>query len=276
MDTRSATSGAGRLLVARYEALGRARRLLWAMSLVSVVALFAALLTTGEPDRGQSMAVPAYFYAGPYWIQMERARPVLQLAVMNPASGPGAAPDPQYVTTVRAAQATGITVVGYVHTSDAARSLSAVESDVNAYYRWYAVNGIFFDEASTNCADASYYAKLNSFVKAKGGIARTILNPGTQTNECYLPVADILLTFEGSDTQYVNSYSAPSWVARYSPTHFWHVIYGASTVSAMTHAIQLSKRRGAGFVYVTSATLQNPYSVLPRGLYWSKELAGIR
>src|SRR5450755_2649226 len=229
MDTRSATSGAGRLFVARYEALGRARRLLWAMSLVSVVALFAALLTTGEPDRGQSMAVPAYFYAGPYWMQMERARPVLQLAVMNPASGPGAAPDPQYVTTVRAAQATGITVVGYVHTSDAARSLSAVESDVNAYYRWYAVNGIFFDEGSTDCADASYYAKLNSFVKAKGGTARTILNPGTQTHECYLPDADILLTFEGSDTQYVNS-----------------------------------------------ATLPNPYSVLPRDLYWSKELAGIR
>src|SRR5450755_576850 len=223
MDSRSAMSGAGRLLVARYEALGRARRLLWAMSLVSVVALFAALLTAGEPDRGQSMAVPAY-----------------------------------------------------VHTSDAARSLSAVESDVNAYYRWYAVNGIFFDEGSTDCADASYYAKLNSFVKAKGGTARTILNPGTQTHECYLPDADILLTFEGSDTQYVNSYSAPSWVARYSPTHFWHVIYGASTVSAMTHAIQLSKRRGAGFVYVPSATLPNPYSVLPRDLYWSKELAGIR
>jgi hypothetical protein len=28
--------------------------------------------------------------------------------------------------------------------------------------------GIVFDRASTNCADASYYGKLNSFVKAKG------------------------------------------------------------------------------------------------------------
>ena len=132
----------------RYQPLGglkiRARRLLWAMGLISVAALSAALLPVGEPDRGQSMAVPAYFHPGPYWTQMEQARPVLQLVVMNPANGPGAASDSQYVSAVRAAQATGITVVGYVHTSYAARSLSAVESDVNAYYRWYGVNGIFF------------------------------------------------------------------------------------------------------------------------------------
>jgi len=45
-------------------------------------------------------------------------------------------------------------------------------------HSWYGVNGIFFDQASTNCAYSSYYATLNAFVKAKGGTARTILNPG--------------------------------------------------------------------------------------------------
>lgn len=221
------------------------------------------------------MAVPAYFHPSS-WTQLQRAGPPLRLAVMNPNNGPGQAADPLYQSAVRAAQAAGITVVGYVYTSYATRPLSVVEADVSAYYRWYGVNGIFFDQASTKCGDAPYYAKLNSFVKAKGGEARTILNPGMQTSECYVAEADILLTFEGSDDEYLSSYSAPRWVARYSPSHFWHIIYGASTPSAMADAVRLSKRRGAGFVYVTPLTLPNPYGALPSEPYWSKELAAIR
>jgi hypothetical protein len=84
-----------------------------------------------------------------------------------------------------------------------------VRADINAYYTWYHLNGIFFNQASTNCGYSSYYAGLNSYAKAEGGTARTILNPGTQTNGCYVTDADTLLTFEGSDMQYVTSYSAP-------------------------------------------------------------------
>ncbi len=110
-------------------------------------------------------------------------------------------------------------------------------------------------------------------MKSKGGAGLTVLNPGTQTSQCYEPTADILLTFEGSDQQYMNSYSAPSWVARYPASHFWHVIYGTPTMSAMATAVQLSKARNAGYVYVTSAPLPTPYDVLPSGLYSSDELA---
>ena len=53
------------------------------------------------------------------------------------------------------------------------------------------------------------------------------------------------------------------------------MIYGTPTVSAMATAVQLSKARNAGYVYVTSASLPNPYEVLPSGLYWSSELADI-
>lgn len=208
---------------------------------------------------------------------MDAAFPTLQLAVMNPNSGPGSRPDPQYLSAVQAAQHAGVTVVGYVDTSYANRPLRSVESDVNHYYSWYSVNGIFFDDASTDCRYATpsttYYAKLNAFVKAKGGTARTILNPGTQTNECYVRDADIFLTFEGSDTQDVNSYSAPSWVTKYSPSHFWHLIYGASTTTAMSQDVSLSKQRNVGYMYVTPDTLDNPWDTLPSDASWSTELA---
>jgi Spherulation-specific family 4 len=251
------------------------RRRLSYRHVVSLAAMIAALLMFAASAVAQSMAVPAYFYPGSYWTQMDQSSSRPQIAVMNPNSGPGYSPDPNYVSAIRAAQAAGITVVGYVYTNYGSRSLSAVESDVTGYYNWYGVNGIFFDQASTNCSYASYYAALNSFVKAKGGTARTILNPGTQTSQCYVSDADILLTFEGSDRTYVNSYSAPSWVTQYSASHFWHIVYATPSNSAMTQAVSLSKQRGAGYVYVTPDVLPNPYDTLPTGSYWSRELSTI-
>ena len=142
----------------------------------------------------QSMAVPAYFYPGTFWGQLDQAGPGVGVAVMNPNSGAGTGPDPQYVEAVRSAEAAGITVVGYVYTSYGIRSLAAVESEVDNYYSWYpGLGGIFFDEASTDCANEAYYATLNSYVKSKGRPSITVLNPGTQTNQCYEPAADILV-----------------------------------------------------------------------------------
>lgn len=247
---------------------------------VGIALLIALVILLMRASSGQSMAVPAFFPPGPLWSQVDSAAATLRLVVMNPASGPGPAYDQSYGSVVRSAQKRGITVVGYVDTNYGARSLSAVESDVDKYYSWYHVNGIFFDRASTDCALAiaptSYYAALNAYVKARGSSARTILNPGKQTNECFLADADILLTFEGSDTQYVNGYSAPAWVAKYPPSHFWHVIYAASGASAMARAVQLSKRRGAGYAYVTPDALPSPYDTLPTGRYWSTELSKLR
>jgi hypothetical protein len=220
----------------------------------------------------QSIAVPAYFSPGSEWTKIDHADPPVRLVVMNPDNGPGSSRNPGIARTVRAAQSVGITVVGYVFTRYAQRPLTAVEADVDAYYRWYHVNGIFFDQATTGCAEEPYYAALNQYVKGMGGVARTILNPGTQTNQCYVRAADILVTFEGSDGEYLRSYSAPAWVARYAPTHFWHVIYATPTDSALARVIQLSQRRRAGFVYVTRARLPNPYGRLPRAAYWTAEL----
>ena len=253
-----------------------------ARSVVAFVALLVVLLVIAGPApaaSAQSMAVPAYFYPGGipnFWTQMDSAAPTLRVAVMNPASGPGTAIDPTYASAVQTAQQHGITVVGYVDTDYGKRTLTNVEADVDAYYNWYHVNGIYFDRASTDCTLAtSYYAPLKSYVKLKGGTARTILGFGTQTNECYVSDADILLTFEGSDAQYVSDYSAPSWVTKYSPAHFWHVIYNTTSVSAMTRAVQLSKQRGAGSVYVTPDNLPNPYDTLPSSRYWKTELTTI-
>ena len=64
---------------------------------MSPATMFAILLTLAEPLQAawaQRMAVPAYFYPGPYWTQMAQAGSALRIAVMNPNSGPGSALDP--------------------------------------------------------------------------------------------------------------------------------------------------------------------------------------
>jgi hypothetical protein len=248
-------------------------------ALLAAVLLVGAAVTVARAAPGsptQSVAVPAYFDPpSSGWSALEHDDPPVRLIVVNPESGPGSAPRPSYLAAVRAAQAEGVTIVGYVDTGFARRPLSALEAQIDEYYSWYGVNGIFFDDASTACAQEPYYAALGSYVKAKGASEMTILNPGTWTNSCYANAADILLTFEGSYHQYVHSYFAPSWVTGYPPSRFWQIVYATPTISEMRRAVGLSRGRGVGFVFVTSAREPNPYGALPADRYWCAELARV-
>ena len=225
----------------------------------------------------QTIAVPSYFAPGPLWAQMEGALPTVSTAVVNPASGPGAAVDAAYADQIRRSRAAGLSVLGYVHTQYGARDPNAVKSDIDRYYEWYGVDGIFLDEASTSCGLAvSYYAPLRDHVKTKGGRAVTVVNPGVQTEECYMDAADKVVNFEGTYDAYNTDYSAPAWVERYPSTRFWHLIHSAPTARKMDRAVRLSKGRNAGWVYVTPDVMPNPWDVLPSGSYWKGELSAVR
>ncbi|BBL79995.1 hypothetical protein RxyAA322_18490 [Rubrobacter xylanophilus] len=233
----------------------------------------AALLGGGREvvlaADSQSIAVPSYFYPGSLWDRLGASFPEARLAVINPASGPGEAPNPDYAAQVRESRASGLTVLGYVHTSYAARSGERVREEIDRYYSWYGVDGIFLDEASTGCADQPYYAGLYDYIKARGGLV--VLNPGTQTSECYMSAADIVVNFEGSHATYTEEYSAPAWVSGYPPERFWHLVYAVPGEAEMLRDVYLSKRRNAGWIYVTPDDLPNPWDTLPGPDYWEAE-----
>jgi hypothetical protein len=263
--------------------------------------LIAANVTALHAE--QKMAIPAYFYPGPLWSQLESAAPTVGLAVMNPASGPGSGHgggsgryiNPDYARAVANAKAQGIKVIGYVHTSYGTRSKSEVMSEINNYYFWYGVDGIFLDEADASCQprpNKNYYKDLYLYIKSKRGANLVVLNPGVRAAEYCMSVTDILVNFEGAfkrpstDTNphnfYYNESWAPGWEIHYQPNRFWHLVYDTSesdtdgdSIGDMPHAIQLSKDRNAGWVYVTSDTLPNPWDTLPDPSYWSHELTCI-
>jgi len=88
-----------------------------------------------------------------------------------------------------------------------------------------------------------------------------------------MSAADVIVTFEGDASAYQSSYSAPSWIANYSPDRFWHLVYNGATAQQMRTIVQLSKEQRAGWVYVTPDNLPNPWDTLPTGPYWFGELA---
>jgi len=228
-------------------------------------------LATFTYRGGPALAVPAYFYAlTPAWAGLDGPPRTADLAVMNPASGPGTAPDANYVRQVAAAQAAGIDVIGYVYTAYGTRSLSRVEADITAYEQWYGVNGIFLDQAATDCAtEASYYAQLYAFVHAQAGLDLTVLNPGAPTRSCYAAASDVLLTFEGTPS---NLAAGAQVFAGYDPSRFWGVVYGANA-SALPAALSTLTGDGFGNVFVTDLGLPNPYGGLPS--FWSQEVADV-
>ncbi len=243
-----------------------------------------------------SLAVPAYFAPGASWTQLDQAAPPTGLAVINPNNGPGASLDPGYATQVAASQTAGVAVLGYVYTKYANsqtdtvtnggydRTIANVEADIDRYFAWYHIDGIFLDEATNTCDAASltYYTTLVTYIKEHGGKGLVALNPGTATGECYLtaaPAADFFVTFEGHYSDYISgAYSQPAWVSNYSPSRFWHLIYDAPDVASMQNAVTLGNQRGAGWLYVTpnGANGGNPWGALPSNPYWTDELDALQ
>jgi hypothetical protein len=229
---------------------------------------------TKEPVR-QRLAIPTYFPPGPLWTQLDAAAGSVGVAIVNPDSGPGKARSPAYAAQVKKSRSCGIRVIGYVDTDYAARPISDVCRDIKRYATWYGVDGIFLDQVSVRRTHLAYYAEISAAIKAGDPTALVVLNPGAAVPESFMTAADIVVTFEDTYDAYTKGYRAPRWMRRYPPERFWHLIHGVPTEKALRRTLSLSKRRRAGWLYTTPATLPNPWSTLPPDSYWAAELAAI-
>ena len=143
--------------------------------------------------------IPIYLYPSSpaVWkpvITAKQAYPSVPfVAIANPASGPGTASDPNYVTAIKSLQDAGVKVVGYVDTAYGQRNVAAVEADMASWLLWYSPDGFFFDDVSTTGA-AGYLAALNAYA----GGRLTIGNPGTEIPASYVGTLQEFNVFEGT------------------------------------------------------------------------------
>jgi hypothetical protein len=88
---------------------------------------------------------------------------------MNPRNGPETEANNNYVSAVTELRRSKGKVIGYVYTSYAKRAADVVRQDIDRYFSFYEIDGIFFD-VMTNDSEAqhvAYYRSLYQYVKDK-------------------------------------------------------------------------------------------------------------
>jgi hypothetical protein len=221
------------------------------------------------------MAVPAYFNASDsQWQRLIAGAPTVGMIVFNPDSGPGAAADPAYAKVIAQAQAAGITMLGYVATSYGARPEAEVIADINRYYDYYALSGIYFAEGpmENDCTPMeAMYHRFSDAVKARDTQAYQAV--GTRFCPTYITFFDMMVQFARNWSEYQTDYTPPSWMPANSSSRFCHFVNGVPASDASA-ALSRTVANGAGWVFVTDQSDPNAWGALPT--YFDEELDTLR
>ncbi len=243
-----------------------------------IVGLFSALFVTllhGQVRLG----APSYQDPGsPEWSGWEKPGPQAPgIMIVNLDNGDDGRFYGSVDRAIKATRAKGIFVIGYTYTGYGARDPKVIRSKIDAVYKNYLLDGIFFDETPTDCNATNpyfptaflYYQELTNYVREKVGARITVLNPGTYSpSDCWMGITNILMNWEDQGLgNYRDNYVEYAWVHKYPPDRFWHIVYGMPA-DQLTEAFELAKQRNAGWVYFTEET-GNPYAGPPA--YWRAE-----
>jgi hypothetical protein len=228
------------------------RTLAVALALARVVALAAGGAgddgaTTGDADRCVHLAVPAY--VSPAQLVRAAAGGETDVIVLNPGNGPDVERDEDLATAVETVRDEGVVVLGYVATGYGRGDVADVLEQARTYARWYGVDGIFLDEVSSEAEHVDRYAEITAALRA-GGFDPIALNPGVYPDAGYLPLADFVVTFEGTAREYRGDIGRPADLDAGTTTE-WHLVHTATEADAEA-AIDRAAERGVSRVFVTN------------------------
>jgi hypothetical protein len=211
------------------------------------------------------LIVPAYFHPTHRpddWARMAERAAQVRLIVLNLANGPGTALDSAVLGALDRLRSAGVAVAGYVDTNYGERSAHDALADLGRYLDWYEVTGVFFDRTAGTPEQVGPYADLTAQARAMG--ARVVaFNHGAHPIEAYAEHADLLGTFEGPWTAYLEL-AVPRWTRSQPAEKFYHLLHSVPAES-FGDAFWLAARRNAGCVYVTDHGGANPWDGLPSG-----------
>lgn len=224
---------------------------------------------TGSSSVGNmKVMVPAYFEPTTYWSRLaaQAAKmPGRLYAVANPDSGPGSAKDSSYSTGINTVRSNSGKILGYVATTYSNKSEADAKAEIDKWFSWYSVDGIFLDEMQSEAGHEQYYQDLYNYIKSKSSSALVVGNPGSNTIESYLyyngsRVADVLCIYENSTG--LNNFTQSSWESNYSPDNFYVLPYNTSS-SSWQSTVNRAASVNCGWIYCTDDNLPNPWDTLP-------------
>lgn len=122
------------------------------------------------------------------WNAVISAAPLLYGVVLNPAGGPGTAPDPAFAAVGDRLRTAGVRVLGYTDTDYARRPHDAVLRDLLRHRDWYGADGAFLDQASAGPDALPHYRRLAVAARAAGADT-LVLNHGVHPDPAFAELA---------------------------------------------------------------------------------------
>ena len=227
-------------------------------------------------DGVMRLLIPMYIYpsyfdeGGGRVAAVQSACPAASIVIANVASGPGTSINGDFTTQIPLAQAAGLTVLGYVPTNYGATSAATVEGQVDDWYSWYGVDGIFFDEAATSTGDQPYYQALYDYVKAKPASGRlVVINPGSPTDVSYMTACDIVIDFEDDANTFLTEFTPEAWASDYPADRFCRTINQIDDGATLGAIIAQLRAQRSGHCFITT---NDAYSSLPADPWWTGQL----
>ncbi|CAM5549883.1 MULTISPECIES: spherulation-specific family 4 protein [Streptomyces] len=193
------------------------------------------------------------------WDAIVAAAPRLHGVVLNPASGPGEAPDPAFAEVAARLRAAEVRVLGYTDTDYGRRPYADVARDLERYRDWYATDGAFLDQAAAGPEEFAHYRRLAGAAWA-AGCATLVLNHGTPPHPCYARIADVVVTFEGDWTTYRTRPPQPWPVTGARQCHLVHGVPPGVDLAGP------ARERGATVHCAVPGTGDHPWGTLPHTL----------
>jgi hypothetical protein len=222
-----------------------------------------------------SLLIPLYVHPAEdpgAWHRLISAAARTYAVVLNPASGPGTAPDPAFTAAARALRGAGARVLGYVDTDYGVRERAEIAEDARRHQEWYATDGFFVDRVTATAAGLPACRRLVRELRRLGA-ATVVLNPGVHPDPGYGRLADLTVTFEGHWTTYVTAFTRPAWTARHPPDRFCHLVYGVPE-ALVPLAVRTAHERGAAVCGPVTGEPPNPWSVLSPALTGAADVEG--
>lgn len=255
------------------------RRLVALLACFTVLLVFLPGAVLAQQTKKLGMMVPAYFYpkAGGEWEKLARAaQEVPLIVILNPANGPGRNANVDYQRALAGVRRNGGRVIGYVSTNYGRRPLENVFSDIARHLHFYAIDGVFLDEMSTETSllRLRYYAAIYSFIKTKNPNLLVVGNPGTTPPAAYLRdrKADIFVSFEDGPGYQI--YEGQEWMKRFPASNFAHLVHGTADFGTMLNFVKSASDKHAGYFYCTDDGEDNPWDTLPS--YWQAEVDAVK
>ena len=253
----------------------------WLFTLILVLTLSSHPRPTlaAPPPASVKLLVPAYFYPAGEGLRTWRkligaAGKVPVIAIANPASGPGTEINPDYAKVIQQAQTARIKVIGYVSTNYTKRKSADIKHDIDLWLKFYpTIQGIFFDEQSSEAAQSDFYLDLANDARQKIPQAFVVTNPGTICAEEYFSknVADTICVVENGEG--LEKYTPPEWAKKYPAERFYGLAFQVPTAAGLRTSLRAAVQKHLGYVYVTDDKLPNPWDTLP--VYWEAEIQAV-